>query len=351
MLTRMGHSSTSPVLDERYWALLRDVLVDPDTLKLRPVKAWLVPILQRTPLAPVVIAALASWVKHASNNIHASAECLSALWPLAAAKLSAETLLDCFAAVIQLSIGYSKIQRSLGSDAHARINALCQQLLGSYRYALANASNKKKVRHASDENHPTHLCLQLFSVFIQQHLQSWILCVISGDGYSALAPEDVYEAGVETIFNVDILRQTQDRDDTVLSEPLSKAVDSDSTPLCQILPRLLGTYIQVVRKHRAALFGQSSHQAAGSSADQARIASLRFIATCDSISGKTPDINVRWQTRVQLLQIMDAEGLYGATNDPVMEVLQQSKEDAIYLLAEAIRGEQRVFYILEFSLT
>ena len=327
------------MLDERYWILLRDVLVDPDTLKLRPVKAWLAPILQRTPLAPVAIAALASWVTHASGNVHASADCLSALWPLAVTKLSAETLLDCFAAVIQLSIGYSKIQSSLGSDGRARINALCQQLLGSYRYALANASNKKKVGHAIDKRHPTHLCLQLFSVFTQQHLQSWILCVNSGDSSSALAPEDVYEAGVETIFNVDILRQTQDRDDTVLSEPLSKAVASDYVPLCQILPRLLGTYIQVVRKHRAALFGQSSHQATGSSADQARIASLRFMATCDSISGKTSDVNVRWQTRVRLLQIVDAEGLYGATNDPVMEILRQSNEDAIHLLAEAIRGK------------
>lgn len=187
---------------------------------------------------------------------------------------------------------------------------------------------------------PINVGLQLFSVFTQQHLQAWTRCVGVEQGDLAPVFADVYEAGVETMFYVEVLRQAQDRDDAFYFDPLTKVMTSDPTFMCSCLPRLFGAYIQATRKHRAVLFGQSSHQAAGASADQARLASLRFLAMCDSISGQASDADVRWRTRAQLFQIMDSEGLYGANNEQVLEVLRLSGDEAIVLLADAIRGEK-----------
>ena len=141
------------------------------------------------------------------------------------------------------------------------------------------------------------------------------------------------------MFNVEVLRQVHDRDETIYLEPLAQAMASEPILLCRCLPRLLKSYIQVTQKHRAALFGQSSHQTPGASADQARLAALRFLAMCDSLSGQVADADVLWRTRVQLFQIMDSEGLYGANSEPVLDMLRRVGDEAIASLVDAIRGQ------------
>lgn len=136
--------ANNPLLDERYWILLRDVLLGSDATKSRSVRAWIVPILQRTPLAPVVIVLLSLWPRDGvpPTLVSASAECLSILWPLAVPKLSTEVLLDCVTAVV-------KLLRTSAVVQNARVEPFLQQILASYRYSLANASNKKKVRNST----------------------------------------------------------------------------------------------------------------------------------------------------------------------------------------------------------
>jgi hypothetical protein len=113
---------------------------------------------------------------------------------------------------------------------------------------------------------------------------------------------------------------------------------SDAVILCQCMPRLFEAFIQVTKRHRAAIFGQSSHQPPGSSADQARLAALKFLAMCDSLLSSAPTDEIHWQTLVKLLRIANSEGLYGANNDPVTEVLRRCGEDAVTLLGDAIPG-------------
>ena len=149
---------------------------------------------------------------------------------------------------------------------------------------------------------------------------------------------DVYDAGVETMFNVDALRQAQDRDHSPYYECLSSAMSLDPTRLCQSLPRLFEAFIHTTKRHRAAVFGQSSHQAPGSSADQARIAALKFFVMCDSLLSAVPSAALRWETLARLLRILDSEGLYGANNGPAAEVLRRCGEDAVTLLGGAVRG-------------
>lgn len=141
------------------------------------------------------------------------------------------------------------------------------------------------------------------------------------------------------MFNVDALRQTQDRDDSPYLEPLSRVVASSVVAACHSLPRVFEAFMQVSRKHRAAIFGQSSHHAPGSSADQARLASLKFFTMCESLLRLVGDDELRWETRVKMLRIMDSEGLYGANNSSVDEVLRRVAEEAISVLANSIKGK------------
>ena len=169
------------------------------------------------------------------------------------------------------------------------------------------------------------------------HFLPWLQCISSTDRDAPLY-SSVYDAGVETLFNADALRQAQDRDDSPYSEYLSNAMAADAASLCHCLPRLFEAFIRATKRHRAAVFGQSSHQAPGSSADQARLAALKFLALCDTLLGDAPTAEIRWHTLGELLRIADAEGLYGANNGPATEVLRRCGEDAVTLLADAIRG-------------
>jgi hypothetical protein len=106
-----------------------------------------VPILHRTPLAPITIAVLATWSTPRSSlaQLSTAAECLSILWPLAAAKFTSETLLDCFAAVIHLL----NMSFDIDDGMRTHVQHLMEQIIASYRHTLANASNKKKVGRLS----------------------------------------------------------------------------------------------------------------------------------------------------------------------------------------------------------
>ena len=133
----------NPLLDVRYWDLLRDVLLDSDVTRSRTVRAWLVPILHRTPLVPITMAlyAMSSQRHLLSTELSTASECLSILWPLAATKFSWENLLECFAAIVLFLCNASLDIDDLPSHVHH----LAEQVLASYRHACANASNRKKV--------------------------------------------------------------------------------------------------------------------------------------------------------------------------------------------------------------
>lgn len=139
----------NPLFDARFWLLLRDVLVDSDVTKSRSVRPWLLPILQRTPLAPIAIALFAAWATHrtsraSSTQFSAAAECLSYLWPLAVTKFTSENLLECLAAAVHLLCEYPQLSTEINTDAQSHILHIVGQIIASYRYAFANTSNKKK---------------------------------------------------------------------------------------------------------------------------------------------------------------------------------------------------------------
>lgn len=136
----------NPIRDARFWDLLQDVLIASSNAakSARLIRAWLVPLLNRTPIAPIVIAYLTSLssAQNASTEsptLQSAAHSLCLLWPLAAPRFSADTLLDCFGAVLRVF----KCPRETTDEHLSRLAAL---VVTAYSSAVTNTSVRKKVR-------------------------------------------------------------------------------------------------------------------------------------------------------------------------------------------------------------
>jgi hypothetical protein len=105
-------------------------------------KIWLVPLLNRTPLAPVVVALLELTFDLDSESlkqlVHCSSAVINALWPLSYAKMTAEALMDCFGSFL---VVLPKIADHLGD-----LLSVGKLVSSSLKNAYGNSSNKKKVR-------------------------------------------------------------------------------------------------------------------------------------------------------------------------------------------------------------
>ena len=151
------HRNANPILDSRYWELLSDILCSPDEEAKHAdasptARRWLLPLLNRIPVAPIVRAYLtlsASLDKRDRTSLNEPvARCLAVLWPLASLKFSPDTLLECFGALLAylVSVGSEEDHRT-DFDSHVvRIGAL---LVSSYRTAYGNTVNKRKVGRGS----------------------------------------------------------------------------------------------------------------------------------------------------------------------------------------------------------
>ena len=126
-----------------HWQLLSSIIHRNDTEGSRRVKAWLTPILNRTPLAPIFIAFLGQ-VPHVPPEIRPAvftsfAPCFTVLWPLAKHKINIETLLECFSATLKIAC-LDTTQKPI--QFHATV---CPVVATTYLSALARTPNRKKV--------------------------------------------------------------------------------------------------------------------------------------------------------------------------------------------------------------
>lgn len=150
-----------------HWQLLSSIICCSDIEGSRRVKAWLTPLLNRTPLAPILIAFL-DQIPRLSPEIQTTVftsftPCFSVLWPLAKHKINVETLLECFSAT--LKIVCLDVNQNL-AQPHV---AVCSTVANSYFSALTRASNRKKVG--------PQMSLVNHSSMIQYHLALFYLPV------------------------------------------------------------------------------------------------------------------------------------------------------------------------------
>ncbi|TFK90203.1 hypothetical protein K466DRAFT_574360 [Polyporus arcularius HHB13444] len=323
----------NPLCDSKYWQLLADVLSPQNQAKnddrVRAYRAWLVPVLARIPVAPIFLAYFDLLSTSGSVDVAQCAlvsRCISTLWPLAVPKFSPETLLECFGAVVQLGVSPDASQASCGKLQVLHDFRALSLIVSSYRASLAHSAAKKK----------------LYTIFLKRYLLWWLHLASWKPKSEAQLPSlvaDIYDAGIETMFGLDIIRQAADHKlDTGLAEALEAASKEHSAVVLRCLPRLFESYVQSLKRHKGALFSQGSNQASGYLTEQVQRASMAFYATCDGLARSGTD-DVSWQTRVSLLEVVEKENLLSTKDEEAKALLRGDGDLAVEALAAA-RDEQ-----------
>ena len=148
-----------------------------------------------------------------------------------------------------------------------------------------------------------------------------------------------FEIGVETIYNVDVLRVAHEqRAQTSLDETLGDLIAQTPETVLASLPYLFKSYIEVNKKFRNALFGQGSKNTGVTAAEQARGASMKFFASCDSVLRSVAESEAVWQARLALLSIVDEEDLVVAGDQESVSILQPIGDLAVTSLSAAEQG-------------
>ena len=149
---------------------------------------------------------------------------------------------------------------------------------------------------------------------------------------------DIYDAGIETMFGLDTIKQAADhKHDTVLTESLEAALGESSDAVFRALPQLFASYIQSVKRHKGALFSQGSNQAPGHITEQVQRATMAFYAGFVSLAHMSVDVPA-WQCRVSLLELVEKENLLSPKDEDAKALLRRDGELAIEVLSDAWDG-------------
>ncbi|KAI0085622.1 Urb2/Npa2 family-domain-containing protein [Irpex rosettiformis] len=315
---------SNPLLDLQVWKLLCDILEASArstnaSRSTRPLRSWLLPLLNRLPISPILIAFL-GLADHEQpvKLFHVACKTLSLLWPLAVPKINVDTLLDCFSAIT--SFLAQPDWKQSDKAAAGTVLRLANLVISSYRSSLAGNVAKKK----------------LYPHFIQSTFQSWLQCTSTD---STIPPFlEIYQAGIDTIFSVDVLRQAQGLPDDTIEDSLRKAKDCHSNAVLACIPRIFQAYIDIAQKHRNTLFTQGSSRGTITPAEQARQAGMKFFASCTRVIRCLPTSGDTWRTTAALVEIVDAQRLLGLTDEAGIESLKAVAELAYEALTSHDTG-------------
>ncbi|KAK0465330.1 Urb2/Npa2 family-domain-containing protein [Desarmillaria tabescens] len=303
----------STILDVRYWTLLLDVISSPQV----SLRTWLLPLLNRIPVLPVVVALLRGLsdvdVSARQHLTFLTRNCLAIIWPLAVHKFTAENLLECFG-IFLLSA------RCCQSDKnHDQIG---QWLLHSFLSSFNNSSMKKK----------------LYSTFTQMYLGDW-MTYISTDVAASILGENIYTAGVEILFSLDILRQSVDGDLTLFE--VLEGVNMSS--LLVNLPRLFRSFVTSVKRFRGALFGQGSSRQSIGGIEEVRSAGMHFFISSQPLLNASGLEVEAWTAQVELLKVINEEALFTGSQRDLEGIFTKVIENAISVLSTAsVTEEQKI---------
>lgn len=153
---------------------------------------------------------------------------------------------------------------------------------------------------------------------------------------------DIYDAGIETLFGLDILKAAVDqKHEAALTESLERTLKSLPGTVLRTLPRIFASYVQMVKRHKGALFGQGSSQAPGHTAEQLHIAAMAFYNGCDVLACVGED-DASWRCRVALLEVVERENLFSPKDDDARVQLRLDGDTAADALSKACDGQCQV---------
>ncbi|KAF9451771.1 hypothetical protein P691DRAFT_698549 [Macrolepiota fuliginosa MF-IS2] len=315
--------STNSIFNQEYWKLLLDVLSDKSSSTTRPIKTWLTPLLHRTPLQPILSTFLTKLreINCCDELANRFFSCIAIMWPISVQKMSSENLADLFGMLLQ---------QADEADLSPGIVNIGMLITASYRTSLSNSVNKKK----------------FYQLFLQTFFPAWLRVVSQSDlPHTEILPEysrlrhDIYEAGTDTLFNLDILRQLSDSRPTDQSTALfdhlrtARSSPSQAPNVLIVIPRLFLSYAQMVKRYRSAVFNQSSNAGGAALNDEVNAASMRFFANCEvGVSGVGKDAAKEvgvWEARLGLLETVLDEKLFNVQQEDAVVVLNKIIEDGV----------------------
>lgn len=185
-------------------------------------------------------------------------------------------------------------------------------------------------------------------MFLQSHLQPWLehAAVESPLARYQTILENTYSAGAETLFSVDILRQTHaHKSDNLLFEALRRVSITSSTVVLRGLPHLFVSFIQYIKKYRATLFSQGSNQLFGAATEELHTCGMRFFVSCQPLLDENVDEELTWPTRVALITLVDQEYLFNRKQPDAELALTRNTELALATLSTSRTGA--VFFIIQ----
>ncbi|KAI6028998.1 Urb2/Npa2 family-domain-containing protein [Pisolithus marmoratus] len=292
----------SLLANPKYWSLLHQTLSS-SASAVRPLRSWLLPLLYRTNLAGMVreLIALSHVPDVDFDGVYAPARAvLATLWPLAKKRVTMDALMECFAVVLGVSV-----------PCNDDLVWICTTVVTSYREALGNFGNKKK----------------LYTTFLSTHMAHWIRTLSPSTGSQLVSAQSskedpslktlkqlhdaFYHAGIDTLFSVEALKQ-----------PLAAFLDALSCACTDhgltLLPRLFAARLSAVNHYRTTLFPSAS--GSGSSAlitrDAVRADTMEVWEACWKVllrDALTMESGVRedaWVALVGILNVIEKERLY-----------------------------------------
>ena len=278
--------------------------------------------------------------------------CANKLWALAEHKMLLEDLTDIFSLVLQ------RAEQGHLTPGIIRIGIL---VTSSYRTSLGNVTNKKKVCSSvliiCTPANFTNLDHQFYNLFLQSVFPCWLRVLSQSLPLSTNFPpeegkvgslyEDIYNAGRDTLFNLDTLRQLcEDRptdQSTALFNCLQKACSSssESQAVLSIMPKIFLSYVQAVKRHRGTVFSQTSKAIGAGLNDGVNTASMRFLVNCEVVIasvGESGEIRTEvWDARLRLLESVFEEKLFN-TQQSAFEALGTIVLDIIGVLEHSWKG-------------
>ncbi|KAI0042673.1 hypothetical protein FA95DRAFT_540396 [Auriscalpium vulgare] len=319
ILTRLLKDRTrdrenNPVLDVRYWQLLTDV-VNPSEGSSNGAtptnKAWLRPLVNRVPIAPIVTSLLSLNTQCNADQrvtlLAASLPSLAVLWPLAVPKTTPDTLMECYGAVLHTMASSAIIEAKQKLDVNlVRIGSL---VTASLRSAISHSSSKKKMTQS----------------FTQNGLEDWLKSCNhnSFTDSNAELKAELYAAGADLLFNSDTLKKLcDDPSSSPLFTSLQTLVLASPIQVISTLPALLSSFAQATRKYRSSLFPGTSGNALAASV---RSAGMKFFASCKEILPQAHNGSgtESWIARLGLLNAVESEGLFGFGQEDAADGLRQ----------------------------
>lgn len=153
---------------------------------------------------------------------------------------------------------------------------------------------------------------------------------------TSLLTEYLYDAGIETVFNLDSLRHlTKSESENSLFDALQQI---ETKPVLLILPRIFSSFVQAIKKYRGALFPQTSSQTPEATWGNLRVTGMRFYASCQALLYDPRYVAESWTTRASLLALVEEETLFIQTPG-MTDILRKDVESVLDILGPVTEGK------------